>query len=216
MNAHLEFLRNLFLEWHRRSGATGDPDTHFETIRLRYSRPKRPYHSLDGHICACFWEYLEISPSLIRDRDTFEPALLLHDAVMDFGRQDNERRTSAFALELCLEMGFEYSFGDRIARLIGWTDHRTVPYDEDVRFLIDIDLSILGKDKETFDRYEKAIREEYSFVDDETYRNGRSAVLLNFLPPKRPKIFLTDHFVRLYERSARDNLRWSLEQLSKR
>ena len=84
----------------------------------------------------------------------------------------------------------------------------------DAEILVDIDLSILGQDAETFDNYERAIRQEYAHVDDNAFRKGRSAILQRFLD--RPAIYATPRMRSRYEEPARQNLRRSLLNLSGR
>jgi predicted metal-dependent HD superfamily phosphohydrolase len=70
--------------------------------------------------------------------------------------------------------------------------------------VVDIDLSILGRAPGVYDRYEAAIREEYKWVPQVTYRRERRAVLWSFL--EREKIYGMGQFRALYEEPARQNL----------
>lgn len=81
------------------------------------------------------------------------------------------------------------------------------------RTLTDIDLSILGQKPETFDRYEKGIRAEYSWLSDADYSEGRTKILSSFL--NRRRIYFTDWFERKYGAQARDNLTRSLGALKR-
>ena len=88
-----------------------------------------------------------------------------------------------------------------------------VPHaDGDAALLIDIDLSILGAPPEIFDRYDTAIREEYSWVPEVMYTAGRAKVLRLFL--ERDVIFTTPSFRDEREEQARANLTRALDALT--
>ncbi len=59
--------------------------------------------------------------------------------------------------------------------------HYEIPKDEDTKYLIDIDLSILGSPLDKFYDYEKNIRKEYEFVPIDLFREKRSELLKSFL-----------------------------------
>jgi predicted metal-dependent HD superfamily phosphohydrolase len=123
----------------------------------------------------------------------------------------NEERSAALAVEALAAAGLNPSIGERVKRLILSTTHSVVPEDRDEQLLADVDLSILGRDWELFDRYDRAIRKEYEWVADDRYRPARAAVLRGFLD--RPRIFQTAHFFTRCESPARDNLRKAIERL---
>ena len=72
-------------------------------------------------------------------------------------------------------------------------------------------LPILGADVATFDAYERAVREEYAFVDDAAFAKGRARVLRSFLD--RDAIYGTTGGRALWEAAARANLERSLRAL---
>ena len=84
------------------------------------------------------------------------------------------------------------------------TKHDESPISRDARLLIDIDLSILGQPPEVFDDYEKAIREEYSWVPVADYVTGRSRILRGLL--NRPRLYFTERFEARYGIQAKVNL----------
>jgi predicted metal-dependent HD superfamily phosphohydrolase len=98
-----------------------------------------------------------------------------------------------------------------VRRLILVTKHNALPGSNDDKLIADIDLSILGQTPDVFDRYEEEIREEYAFVPDSAFREGRSRILKGFLG--RPSLYLTESFRVRYEAAARANLARSLERL---
>lgn len=82
----------------------------------------------------------------------------------------------------------------------------------DGALLLDLDLSILGSDPETFARYDRAIRLEYTHVPLATYRAARAAILAKFLA--RERLFLTEWAADRWESSARSNLARAITALS--
>ncbi len=76
---------------------------------------------------------------------------------------------------------------------------------------MDIDLSILGRDEQTFEEYEKGVRMEYGWVHEDSFRKGRTEILNGFL--ERDSIYQTGYFREKYEEKARDNLRHSISLL---
>jgi len=86
-----------------------------------------------------------------------------------------------------------------------------IPKNIDEKFVVDIDLSILGQLQERFDEYEKNIKKEYSQIPEEKFKGGRKIILKKFLD--RQNIYFTDFFRKKYELQARENLERTLSQL---
>ena len=74
----------------------------------------------------------------------------------------------------------------------------------DTKYLIDIDLSILGAASNIFKEYENNIRKEYKWVPKYIYQKERFEVLKSFL--RRKHIFYTELFREKYEHQARTNI----------
>ncbi|MDQ1163003.1 putative metal-dependent HD superfamily phosphohydrolase [Chryseobacterium sp. SORGH_AS 447] len=83
--------------------------------------------------------------------------------------------------------------------------------DRDTDYLLDADLSVLGKSFETYMEYTKKIRKEYYIYPDFMYKPGRKKVLQHFLELK--SIFKTNEFRDRYESTARENIRGEIESL---
>ncbi len=81
----------------------------------------------------------------------------------------------------------------------------------DVRVLIDVDLSSLGRAWSGFQEDSRAAREEYDHVPEAVFRQKRAESLHGFLD--RPRIYFTDYFYEKYEKSARENLKRAIEEL---
>jgi predicted metal-dependent HD superfamily phosphohydrolase len=100
----------------------------------------------------------------------------------------------------------------RVETLILATRHAAIPTEPDAHLLVDIDLSILGRPPREFDAYEAKIRQEYAWVSDDAFRQGRRAILELFLG--RRSIYQTAFFREQFEAQARENLTRSMISLS--
>ena len=129
-------------------------------------------------------------------------ALLFHDAVYDPTRSDNESKSADLARTML--DGASVQSLDRIARAIEATRTHDAEGDPDVALVLDVDLSILGADPETYDAFEQAIRLEYAHVPDRLFAAGRRAVLEGFA--QRDRIYATDDFHHALDAHARANL----------
>lgn len=192
----------------RRLGALSDPAFVYALISTAYGEPHRQYHTLEhiGRILALFHPLRRrlLAP------DAAELALWLHDVAYDPRATDNEEKSAAFARQALAAGGVGPEVADRTAALILATTHTAPPEDPDARYVVDVDLSILGTPPGEFARYEAQIRTEQSFRSEEEFRERRAKILQSFL--ERPKIFLTPEFA-AFEAPARVNLARSLSHL---
>jgi predicted metal-dependent HD superfamily phosphohydrolase len=81
----------------------------------------------------------------------------------------------------------------------------------DAGLMVDVDLSILGRDEERFLEYEEQIQLEYAWVPKTVFVAKRLEVLGGFVA--RERIFSTEYFHARYERQARWNLAASINRL---
>lgn len=172
----------------------------FDDLARVYSEPPRSYHNLN-HIDDCLRQFDLIRP-LAEHPDSIEIAIWFHDAIYDSQEMDNEQKSADLAAEMLKAARVPRI--DQIVELIMVTRHDAPLESIDAQIIVDVDLSILGREPEEFDRYDSAIREEYSWVPIEAFRNGRAQVLESFL--SRQAIFSTDLFRQKYEKQARENL----------
>jgi len=199
-----------WLELWSRLGAQGSGASVFAQLTAAYAEPGRAYHTAE-HIRDCLAE-LDLTLDLAQHPDEVEAALWFHDAVYLPGASDNEGQSAELA-RTALSMGaVPREVTDRTAALVLATKHASVPSSPDEQLICDIDLSVLGREPEIFDAFERRIRREYAWVPEPTYRRERSAVLSGFL--RRRSIYLTDQFRHRYEASARANLQRLLDQLA--
>jgi predicted metal-dependent HD superfamily phosphohydrolase len=182
----------------------------FAHLARYYASGGRHYHTL-GHVA----DMLETVASLRRAAPP-GPALLLavwfHDVIYDPRAADNEEKSAAHAREVLQPLRVPEHILAETARLILLTrTHRATPEDADGAVLLDADLAVLGADAPAYDRYARAIRQEYAWVPEEDYRKGRARVLQGFL--ERPRIYRTSAMFEWAEDRARQNLRRELESL---
>jgi predicted metal-dependent HD superfamily phosphohydrolase len=176
---------------------------------IRYTEPDRAYHNLE-HVLACLEAASSVRSELASPAEV-ELALWYHDAIYDPRRGDNEEESARFALEQ-LSAALAPDALASVSALILATKHASAPIGNDARFVVDIDLAILGAAPERFDAYEKAIRHEYGWVPAPIFRRKRREVLRGFLD--RPRIYSTEHFRESIEAAARLNLTRSIARLS--
>jgi len=189
------------------------PDKILSSLQRLYSEPHRHYHTW-AHV----EDMLALSQQyrhLIIDHRLFDVAILFHDAVYDPKRHDNEGKSALLvqSLENVLSLG---EIGWVQDLIMATMDHKPAMISDDARsdarVLVDIDLSILGREPKVFWEYEANIRKEYAFVPVEDYRTGRAAVLQGFLD--RDSIYFNAEFQQAYEEKARTNLRASIDRLT--
>lgn len=191
-------------------GARGHGRGAFEALQAGYAEAHRAYHDA-SHLGACFRVFDEPAVRLLAERaDEVEAALWFHDAVYDTRRADNEERSAGLAMEHLAGAGVGPQVVERISELVRATQHHEAS-SADAQLVIDVDLSILGAEEETFLRFEEAIRREYGWVDAARYQAGRAAVLSRFLA--RPFVYGTPLFRARYEDRARANLAGALLRL---
>lgn len=194
--------------WKALGAPTCDEALYHELI-VRYSEPHRKYHTT-RHLDECFSKLHEVQTGAIH-RQEIVLALWFHDAVYDLRRKDNEEKSAESARSAAFRSGVANAAAERVHALIMATRHNATPDDPDAKWLVDIDLSILGAGAERFDEYERQVREECAWVPEFLYRSERRKILKSFIA--RPRTFNTEHFFRTHEAHARANIERSLRQL---
>ena len=185
-----------------------------DEIRVLHAGPDRGYHGW-SHPLALLALHAEVE-GMLHDAEAVRCAILLHDAIYEPRRKDNESRSAALAAEMLKNVVPEATLG-RTLRLIKATAHHAIPADlpadevADMALFLDMDLSILGAAPELFDAYEAGVRHEYREVPEEAFRAGRAAILEGFLA--REALYFSDWGRDRFEAAARDNLRRSIAAL---
>lgn len=203
-------LKNLFFEISKTySSDLRLIDGLWTEIEKQYSKSSRHYHNLE-HLENIFSE-LEGVKSEITDFDSVIFSVFYHDVIYKSTSKDNEEKSAEYAVTSLRKINLSETQLQKISEQILATKKHETSSDQDVNFLTDADLSILGADRNTYQKYTEKIRKEYSFYPDFLYKPGRKKALLHFL--EFDFIFKTTHFRNKYEILARENLKWEIGNL---
>jgi predicted metal-dependent HD superfamily phosphohydrolase len=174
-----------------------------------YTQPDRYYHNLEHlhHMLTVIDRFNGASSAhseRLQEASLVILAAWFHDFVYDPQAADNEIQSAKAARELLINLVQPLEI-DRIERLILATQgHQIDPNDADLCIFLDADLAILGAKPIGYAAYRRSIRCEYDWVDDATYRAGRSRVLASFW--QRDRLYYTNLLFGELELRARLNL----------
>ncbi len=175
----------------------------------KYSEKHRFYHNL-SHI-----NYLleESKKHNFADLDSIKFVIWFHDVIYNPKSTKNEIESAEIARVKLTELGL---VGEKIAKvekiILATQKHDATGLDDESKLFLDLDLSILGADSETYQKYQKAIRSEYSFVPWLLYKRARRKILENFL--QREFIYFTEEIRQSIESNARLNIQQEIKELS--
>lgn len=186
------------------------PHSIAENLIIRYAEQHRAYHT-PQHLQACFAHFEQVQDQCDHP-DEVALALWFHDAIYDTHAHDNEEKSAELAVECLISQKIMPIKIERVRKLISATKHLSSATDNDTALLLDIDIGILGSSPTRYVQYEKQIREEYCWVPEELYKQGRKKVLQQFLA--HPCIYASAFFKEQYEQQAQLNLRKALSELA--
>ncbi|WP_406393131.1 hypothetical protein [Streptomyces sp. NBC_00887] len=195
-----------------RGGAPGpDPLPYADNLLARWAEPQRRYHTT-AHLTQVL-DRVDTLACHAADPDLVRLAVWFHDAVYRPDRTENEERSAALAERALAEAGVPGAATAEVARLVRLTvTHDPADGDTNGEVLCDADLAILAAAPKEYATYAAQVREEYGFVPDDAFRDGRAAVLRQLLG--LPRLFRTPHGVAAWEPRARQNLTTELDLLT--
>ncbi|WP_406013816.1 hypothetical protein OG520_17750 [Streptomyces sp. NBC_00984] len=195
-----------------RGGAPGpDPAPYAANLLARWAEPQRRYHTT-AHLVAVL-DHIDTLAGYAADPDAVRLAAWFHDAVYRPDRSENEERSAALAERALPEAGVPDGVTAEVARLVRLTiTHDPADGDTDGEVLCDADLAILAAAPREYAAYAAQVREEYGFVPDDAFREGRATVLSQLLG--LPRLFRTPYGAKHWEPRARQNLQTELQLLS--
>ncbi|WP_121830460.1 hypothetical protein [Streptomyces sp. S1] len=197
-----------------RAGREGpDPAPYGRNLLARWAEPQRRYHTVD-HLRAVLDRVDELTDQGGEggELELVRLAAWFHDAVYRPDRSENEERSALLAEKALTEAGLTPHEVTEVARLVRLTvTHDPDDGDLNGEALCDADLAILASAPDTYARYAAAVREEYAFVPEDTFREGRAAVLRHLLD--LPRLFRTPYGAAVWEEKARENVEQELKEL---
>jgi predicted metal-dependent HD superfamily phosphohydrolase len=212
--ADLDALRLRFaraLEAARAPGGGPDPAPYADNLLARWQEPQRRYHTV-AHLTAVL-DHVDALADHAAEPDVVRLAAWFHDAVYLPDRSENEERSARLAERALPEAGVPPQKTAEVARLVRLTvTHDPAGDDRDGQVLCDADLAILAAPPSAYAAYTAEVREEYHFVPNDAFRDGRSAILRQLLA--LPRLFHTPYGREHWEATARYNLGSELELLS--
>lgn len=181
-----------------------------KTLLAHYSEPHRHYHN--RHHIFSLLQLAQHYQSLVQDFNTMQWAIWFHDVIYDPKRHDNEKQSAQLAIQSLQELKIDQSTITSVEAMILMTaTHDGQQLSSDMQIFSDLDLVILGASKMHYQAYAQAIRQEYHWVSDQEYQQGRGQILKHLI--QRPHIYLNAVIRRDYEQTARNNIAWELNQL---
>ena len=199
----------LLIPWTTALGASPPVVAAGRDLLARWAEPHRRYHDR-RHLA----EVLAALQTLAGGEPVPVPvvcAAYAHDAVYA-GAPDDEQRSADLAAEVLSGLGVPAQVVDEVVRLVLLTaTHDVDPQDAAGALLSDADLAVLAAPEQRYRDYTRAVREEYSHLDDASFRRGRSAVLRSLLD--RPRLYATQEGRRRWDAAARRNLQAEITSL---
>lgn len=175
----------------------------WKEIETKYSEKGRHYHNL-FHLENMFQE-LEAVKANISDFTAISFSVFYHDIIYDATSKSNEEKSAVKAEKRLSELHVNNDKISIISEQILATKSHQKSDHADTNYLLDADLSVLGKDFKTYMEYTQNIRREYSIYPDFLYKPGRKKVLKHFL--ELESIFKTEYFKNKYEIQAKENIK---------
>lgn len=198
-----ELLNESLLENHSQSIAY--------QIYKYYNQSHRHYHNL-SHIYNLF----KLNDQILTDyHRLIEIAIWFHDVIYQPFYKDNEARSCDFFIKTLQKYPQHQLKTDEIewieVAIMSTFGHAPKIESKEIELFLDMDLSILAADWETYQKYSEAVRKEYWIYPNVLYKKGRAKVLEHFLG--RDRIFYSSVFGEK-ESQARENLQREIEMLT--
>lgn len=200
---------NLIVPYYQSADKAGEL---FEEIFKCYSEKNRHYHNYD-HLKDLLQHSVEYGHRL-ENVEVVRFSIFYHDIIYKSSRRDNELKSAELARIRLKELNLFNDQIDLVEKfIIATKNHQpvSVPFEKDLHYFLDFDLSVLGADEKTYDRYAKGIRMEYRQYPDFLYRPGRQKVIKHYL--EKPTLYLSKDFKERFEAQARKNLLEELRSL---
>ena len=179
-------------------------------IEKRYSSRKRHYHTL-AHLENVLLELLPLR-SQIENWNVLLFSLYYHDIIYSSLKANNEFKSAEHAENQLSQLSISKSEIELCKQHILATKLHEFSDHNDTNYFTDADLSILGKNWNSYRLFFLNVRKEYAFFPTYLYNKGRRKALNHFL--EMEQIYKTDFFYKKYEIQAKENLQKEINLLS--
>jgi len=177
----------------------------------KYTKKWKYYHNIN-HIYSFIELYNKYNNLIESNKYEFLISIFFHDIIYIPSRNDNEKESIKVFNKFNDEIKSNNLNKDKVIEYIKETENHLLEkdYQNDINLFLDMDMYIIA-DK-NWEDYENKIRNEYSFINYDIYKNRRKEFLLGL--QKKKKIFRTEIFYNEYEKNARENINNILKQLN--
>lgn len=179
-------------------------------VDKKYTEKGRHYHNFE-HLEHMFSELDNIKDT-VENYTAISFSVFYHDVIYNATSKSNEEKSAELAIKCLHKVGADLNFTEKVSEQIMATKLHQQSDDNDINYLLDADLLILGSEPGKYLDYTQKIRKEYSIYPDLLYKPGRRKALLHFLEAEN--IFKTDYFKQKYETQARNNMLSEIEYLT--
>lgn len=187
-------------------------DKYYDIIEKEYNSSDRHYHNL-RHIKLMLSEAKKLEKKF-DDFNSICFAIWFHDIVYNHLKSNNEEKSAECAIEFLTKIKYEKYKIKKVNELILRTKDHTIQNgneDFDTKVFLDLDLLILGTNRDSYIEYTKNIRKEYTDIPDGVYKEARKKFLTNLLNSKI--IYKNKKFQQIFEKPAKENIKFELEKL---
>jgi predicted metal-dependent HD superfamily phosphohydrolase len=185
-------------------------DSSFQILRDRYSEKGRFYHNL-SHVKTLL-DLFESLGNKPQNHNAIRFSIWFHDVVYDTKENDNEEESARLASQMMSQLHVDVETIEVVSSLtLATRNHSGDNLSEDNKLFLDLDLAILGMPEEIYNKYSRAIREEYFWVPELIYFRERRKILKSFIA--REWIYFTDEMKKRFEEQARKNIKGEINSL---
>ena len=207
-----QHLKQRFFEYNSTQPAELVPQL-WNDITSSYKESQRHYHTLK-HLSDLFHQMDQVQ-HLFKNVPVAAMAIFYHDIVYQPGSQDNEERSAVIAVDALNQLSWKERDIREVAAYIRSTKthqaNTAVLNHDDLLMFLDIDLSVLGSDWDTYRTYSLNILKE--FGNNAMVKWGRKGFMQSFL--RKPQIYQTSYFRNKFETKARENIQREINELLK-
>ncbi len=176
-----------------------------QELFIKYSEKQRYYHTAE-HIVNFLTKAKEAG---FEDKENATLAIFFHDSIyaLKRGRHSSldEIESALYARDKMKEMGLSDDRIEKVMEYILATVSHKDTGKKDINKFVDLDISIMAADRQTYKKYAESIKAEYSQIWPlEKYLAGRNKFLMDFAA--RDNLFLTEEFRGKYENQALKNI----------